>query len=144
MAELEQNERLQIGTGNGVRVAFAFQIRQPVIPGSICVRVLPPDAVSRLALLTTDPETMCQDDWPGVIRDQRKRGGVQIHPGHVNYQTGQVHIEWSWPPPAGSVIICDWRRTTHRLRGSKVQVQLPNGDTEWVPLHELENAIALE
>jgi hypothetical protein len=144
--DTERPEREQIGTGDGATDTFYYGLRGPVVPGSVFVRVLAADAVSQLGDLNGDitnfESAMCDVGRDGVLHGDVYCGSSPE--SRICYDTGALTVKWMTPPIAGAPIVCGWSRKLHRLRKSKIQVQLPNGQQEWVSLHELGNAIALE
>lgn len=141
---LSCEERMQIGTGDGAITGFSHTLHGPIVPGSVLVRVLHQDTVSRLGSLADE---FTEFNFELAVHDIARDGCLHGHTSGgstVGYETGHISITWQHAPATGAPIVCCWRRELSRLRGSKVQVQLPSGRTEWVSFSELSKALTLE
>jgi len=127
--------RLPFGEGDGATTTFSGGIRGPIVPGSVRIRVMPPDAVSRLGALTghIKPEMACCD----IGEDGVMHGNCT---GTVNYTTGYVQIIWEHAPADGADIVLTYKRRLHRLYKAKMRVKL-GGKKRWVTLRELREAL---
>lgn len=130
-------ERIAIGDGNDPTVVFHFQLRAPVKPGSVCVRVLDECIVDQLAQLE-NPNHVKQAACD-VVEDGLLHGHFT---GCVNYLTGLLAFTLACAPAGGEPIIVYWKREIHRLNEAKVEVLLPDGRKEWVRLKELYDALS--
>ena len=130
----------RIGTGDHATVHFSCNVRGPIIPGSLVIRVLPEDAVSQLAALEDETrfEARCDDSAEtGVLKGDVEDGSI------VNYWTGQIMVVLRTAPRVGEPVWAAWKRRLHRLHDAKVQVRLPpHGKIEWVSLGDLSQAQA--
>lgn len=122
-----------MGTGDGCTTSFYNSICGPIMPGSVIVRVINPDAIARMAALQ-DPmavDMACHD----IAKDGIFYG--QLDNGSVDYVTGAVNVTWQTAPQVNARIEIIWRREKHPLEGCKVRVKDKNGKKHWITPAEL-------
>jgi len=132
-------ETSPFGQGDGATTHFSGWRRGDMIPGSVLVRVISDDAVSKLGLLH-DP-TACFAACHDINKDGVLYGDVLN--AHVNYQSGQVEVTFNHAPPMDYKIELIAARYVNRLRDHKVQLRSPSGDMEWVTLKQFGQALAM-
>lgn len=134
--------KVLFGTGDNMTSLFNGCIRQPVIPGSVYIRVLPEDAVSQLGMIDSPPEDMSNVEQ--ALHDVAKDGILHGHTyggSTVTYETGLLAVNFQHAPGDGAPIWVFWKRRTHLHHDSQVQVRTPGGETEWVSLDTLNQAL---
>jgi len=126
-----EDRRMSIGKGDHATTNYSIAIRGPIVPGSVFIRVMPPDAVSQLGALAghVKPEMACCD----VSEDGALHGDCS---GSVSYVTGCVQIAWKHAPAQDSDIVLTYKRRLHKLHEAKVRIKL-DGKKRWATLREL-------
>ena len=128
-----------MGDGDGATTAFYSGILGPIMPGSVIVRVVNEDAVSRMAVVSSP--LACEMAGHDITEDGILYG--KLDTGTVDYMTGAVHVTWNFAPAIGSVVEVIWRRERHVLHGCKVQVKDTKGVKHWISALEFEQITRL-
>lgn len=131
---------LLMGTGDGCTSSYSYGVRGPIIPGSVVVRVLSDDVVLRLARLSDPGKNLASAS--DVTKDGVLHGNVYSG-GQVNYETGQVYVNWQEAPANGSPVEIIYRRELHPMHGGSIKVRDKDGVKRWVTFTELQRILGL-
>lgn len=135
------SERLtqNCGQGDGASKHYSVHLQPPIVPGTVTVRAIAPDAVSQLAKVSGAAFgwAACHD----INEDGVLYGDIQT--GCVVYSTGAVSVNFNSAPPPDYVIEASWRREQTAYGDCRIKLERPDGGHVMLTLAELQEALNL-